>query len=214
MEKYKATFGSWYERFIPIIASSEFERLANIIAKLRKFQPVYPERADVFKCFRETDLEKTSIIIWNDEPYANKVSDGLAFSAKDALNTPYILSRFQGEIENQIYGGLNLDLDNDLSYLAKQGVLLYNSNLTVSTTSHDDHWKWFNYEFVDLVNNLDWPVHVISIGELSKQYTQFLTCSVHQIDHPVMPYWDADNCFIKANNFLRTNYGPLTTIKW
>lgn len=214
MEKYKATFGSWYDKFIPIIASSEFEKLGNTIAKLRKVQDVYPERADIFRCFRETNLTETSIIIWHDEPYANKYSDGLAFSAKNSINTPFILSRFQSEIENQIYGGLNLELDNDLAYLAKQGVLLFNSNLTISANSHDEHWKWFNYEFVDLINNLDWPIHVISIGEVAKQYTQLLTCSVHQIESPILPVWDADNCFIKANNFLRTNYGPLTTIKW
>ena len=214
MEKYRQIFGTWYEKFIPVITSSEFEKLGNTIAKLRKIQDVYPARENVFKCFQQTDINKTVVIVWYDEPYKSKIADGLALSAKDTLNTPLILSKFQSEIENQLYGGLNLSFDNDLSYLSEQGVLLLNSKLTTSTNSHTDYWSWFCNEFVDIVNNLEWPIHVISIGDLAKQYTQFLNCSVHQIDDIIHPLWNAEDCFIKANNFLRTNYGPLTTIKW
>ena len=31
-------------------------------------------------------------------------------------------------------------------------------------------------EFVDLINNLDWPIHVISIGESSHKFTKHLNC--------------------------------------
>ena len=106
---------------------------------------------------------------------------------------------------------------NDLSYLSTQGVLLYNSNLTVSSFSHDELWKQFNYEFVDLLNSLDWPIYIISMGDLAKQYTQLIKndyITIQEINHPSESHWDANNCFVECNKFLKKHYGPLTEIIW
>lgn len=214
MEAYKNLFGSWYEKFIPIFTDPEFAKLGNTIAKLRLVSKVYPDKKDVFRCFRETELKKLSVIIWSEQPYCTQYSDGLAFSTNDVLIEPKELYKFRRAIENQIYQGLNLAIEEDLSYLSKQGVLLYNSNLTTSAVSHTQYWEWFNNEFVDLINNLDWPIHVISMGDLAKKYTDHLTCSVQQIQHPSESNWDSKDCFLIANQFLHKHYGPLTTIKW
>jgi len=214
IEAYKDTFGTWYEKFVPILMDPEFEKLGNTIAKLRKVTKVYPDRKDVFRCFKETNLKNLSVIIWSEQPYYDKISDGLAFSSNEPMIEPVELSKFKKAIEDQLYFGLNLNAENDLSYLSKQGVLLYNSNLTVSSIHHVQMWKWFNNEFVDLINNLDWPIHIISMGDLAHSYTNHLVHSVHQIEHPSEPNWDSENCFNVANEFLKKNYGPLTTIKW
>jgi uracil-DNA glycosylase len=216
MEIYKPVFGTWYNKMLPIISSNHFQELGKSLANLRKTEKVYPERQNVFRCFKETNIEKTIVIIWSDEPYASNVSDGLAFSA-DSPITPYILNKIHLEIENQIYDGLKLNYENDLSYLSLQGVLLYNSNLTVSKFNHDELWKQFNYEFVDLLNSLDWPIYIISMGDLAKQYTQLIKndyITVQEINHPSESYWEANNCFVECNKFLNKHYGPLIEIIW
>lgn len=211
MEKYKAEFGSWYQHFKTTLESDNFRKLGNEIHKLRQETKVFPERKDIFRCFRETNYKETNIIIWNDKPYASELSDGLALSSKNDAITPIELSNFLTEIENQIYDGLKLNYTNDLSYLSKQSVLLYNSNLTTSKIrNHTLEWEWFNYQFVNIVNNIDWPIHVISVGEISKSYTNLLNCSVQQIDD----FKNAKNCFVNANQFLKENYGPLIEIIW
>ena len=216
MEIYKTLFNTWNEKFSSITSSTMFAELGSTLAKLRKIQKVYPERQNVFRCFKETDINKTVVIVWSDEPYASNISDGLAFSANSSI-TPYILSKIHSEIENQIYDGLKLNYDNDLSYLSTQGVLLYNSNLTVSEFHHDELWKQFNYEFVNLLNTLEWPIYIISMGDLAKEYTQLIKndyISVQQIRHPSASSWNADDCFAECNKFLKKHYGPLIEIIW
>lgn len=223
MEKYKGVFGSWYERFIPIITSSEFDKLGETIAKLRKIETVCPSRENVFRCFRETEVEKTCIVIWGMDPYPTEgVADGLAFSTSDDIATPKSLVKIHKAIEDDCYHGLKVEASNDLTYLAKQGVLLYNSSLTVAKGrpgSHQEHWEWFSNEFVDLLNNIDWPIHIIAMGAISAKFAKNINHSVHTIEHPAAAVyrggiWNHDECFKKANEFLYKNYGPLTTIKW
>ena len=216
IEIYKTMLGTWYNKLIPVISDSNFDKLGNSIAKLRKIETVYPNTKNVFKCFRETNADNFTIVIWGEEPYSTKdTADGLCLSTSASV-TPLPLLKFLNGIEQDCYGGLNLNFSNDLTYLAKQGVLLYNSNLTVGAgkkLNHQEYWEWFSNEMVDVLNNIDYPIHVISLGEVAKKYTDKLTCSVHQIDYP-QDNWNHDNCFQKANEFLFSHYGSLNTILW
>ena len=92
MEIYKSVFGTWYNKMLPIISSNHFQELGKSLANLRKTEKVYPERQNVFRCFRETNINQTIVIIWSDEPYASNVSDGLAFSANSPIS-PYVLDK-------------------------------------------------------------------------------------------------------------------------
>lgn len=210
MEKYRTVFESWYSKFIPIISSAEFQELGAKVNNLRKLTKIYPAKQDVFRCFRETPLDKLSIIIWNDSPLLDERNDGLAFST-NTTSINETTRKFLDAIEQDIYEGLNLNFEPDLSYLANQGVLLFNNALTVPNVQD---WDWFNNEMTDLINNLDWPIHVISIGEASQRYTKNLDCSVHNVESAQFTKWNHDACFRKANEFLFKHYGPLTTIKW
>lgn len=210
MERFRATFGSWYEKFIPIISSSEFQKLGATVNTLRKVTKVYPKQSDVFRCFRETPIDKFSILIWNDSPYEGPHNDGLAFSTNQTV-TPFILDRFQRAIEQDCYEGLNLNFSTDLTELANQGVLLFNTALTVP--NYKD-WEWFNYEFVDLLNNLDLPIHTISIGESSHKFTDLLQSSIHKVESISISKWNHDNCFKEANKFINKNYGITQKIIW
>ena len=89
--------------------------------------------------------------------------------------------------------------------------------MTVSEFHHDELWKKFNYEFVNLLNSLEWPIYIISMGNLANEYTQLIKndyITVQQISHPSASSWNADDCFIKCNEFLKKHYGPLIEIIW
>lgn len=75
-------------------------------------------------------------------PYINGVADGLAFSYKDGLrqgNGMQSLDVILDEIERDCYDGFNVNKDYQLDYLAKQGVLLLNSVLTVFRNKVGSH---------------------------------------------------------------------------
>lgn len=220
---YKSIFGEWYDRLVPVILSPEFQKLGATIANLRKVQSVFPARENVFRCFKETNPSSLLCVIWGMDPYPTKnVADGLAFSTSDSNPTPQSLRKIHKAIEEDIYHGLNLEQSNDLSYLAKQGVLLYNSALTVAEGlpgSHQEHWNWFSHELVDVLNNLEYQIPVISMGKVAQGFTKNLSQPVINVEHPAAAVyhggiWKHENCFQKANEIIAHYYGPYTTIKW
>lgn len=124
--------------------------LGNWIAYKRMSFTIYPDKEDVFKAFKLCPYGQVKVVILGQDPYYNGQADGLAFSYKDGLpinEKKQSLDIIFNEIERDIYNGLYLDKDFDLSYLAKQGVLLLNTTLTVQRNKPASHvgkgWETF-----------------------------------------------------------------------
>ncbi len=129
------------------------------------------------------------------------------------------LKLFVDGIENDIDKGLNLNCDKnvtDLSYLAKQGVLLMNSSLTVAKDkpgSHGEMWQEFT-RFI-LEECLAYTgVPIIFIGKDAQFYERYTTPLTHgytfMIEHPAFAArenraWDTQDTFKKVNTILWQN---------
>lgn len=127
------------ESWVPILEqemSKEYmQKLGAWLSNARESNTIYPDSPDVFKALKLCPFGQIKAVILGQDPYHNGVADGLCFSYKDGIKqgtgSRQSLDVIIKEIEDDVYDGFNVNYDYDLSYLAKQGVLLLNSILTV-----------------------------------------------------------------------------------
>jgi uracil-DNA glycosylase len=149
--KRRNIFGdSWYSKLKDILGHEHMTNLSKRIKEERTIYNIYPDQQDVFKAFRYCTFEHTKVVILGQNPYYTKdTADGLAFSFKRGLQPPNqkALNVIFEEIERDVYGGFQVNKNYNLDYLAKQGVLLLNSALTVQQYKPQSHmdigWQRF-----------------------------------------------------------------------
>jgi uracil-DNA glycosylase len=143
--------------WVPIL-ENEFKqeyllKLSNWLRYQREqgTKDVYPKSEDVFRALKECPYGQVKVVIIGKSPYYQPgVADGLAFSYKDGFKHipgTQALDVILDEIERDCYDGFEVNKDYDLTYLAKQGVLLLNSVLTTFKGAPDSHkglgWEKF-----------------------------------------------------------------------
>jgi uracil DNA glycosylase len=133
------------------------------------------------------------------------------------------LEQFYGGIERELYNGLALDRakDPDVSYLAHQGVLMYNAALTTEMNkagSHLELWDPLNdYLFTNVFAFSGIPT--IFLGKEASKVSKYLTGFDWQfpISHPASASykngeWSTEGTFTKVNTLIKENNGY--TIDW
>lgn len=135
------------ESWVPVIGdefSKEYmQKLSTWLAYQRQSETIYPDSENVFRALKLCPFNQTRVIILGQDPYYNGVADGLCFSYKEGIKAGIGINQsldvILHEIENDVYNGFNVNYDYDLSYLAKQGVLLLNTVLTVKRGNPNSH---------------------------------------------------------------------------
>lgn len=184
----------------------------------------YPPRELVFNAFKLTPLDKVKVVIIGQDPYHEiNQAMGLAFSVNKGIKLPPSLVNIYKEIENEFH--VNMDFNSgDLTYLAKQGVLLLNSILSVREhlpMSHNNkEYKMFLIDILKELESLSQPIVYLLWGGNAKKLKTYLTNPSHLIleaNHP-SPLsanrggWFGCNNFIKCNEYLIQN--NLKPINW
>ena len=124
-------------------------------------------------------------------------------------------------MENDL--NVTLNQNGDLTYLAKQGVLLLNTVLSVregEANSHKDiGWQTFTDNVIKRINEIDRPIVFILWGSQSIAIKKFLNNPKHLIiesNHPspLSAYrgFFGSKPFSKANEFLKLN--NIEEINW
>lgn len=123
-------FGSgWDEALKGFIPFDFLPRLAERIDGIYRSYPgrVNPARKDVFRAFALTPYSSVKVVLLAQDPYpGHGVADGLAFSARGASSPPASLVNIEKELVWEFGKGSLPSFD--LSYLARQGVFLYNTS--------------------------------------------------------------------------------------
>ena len=137
--------GDWYQEFPSFWESPGTNNIVKAISSEYQRYKVYPEPQNIFKAFELCQYKDIKAVILGMDPYNDGNATGLAFG----VNTPKInpsLRKIKDAIETEVYDGLLLEYDYSLEYLARQGVLLLNSALTVKDGipgSHMHIWQGF-----------------------------------------------------------------------
>lgn len=140
----------WSERLADSLHTPEFLSLMNFVDAEYKSQTIFPPKEHLFAAFNSIPFSAVRVVILGQDPYHRKgQAHGLCFSVADGVKIPPSLKNIYKELHND----LNVPLRNsgDLTYLAKQGVLLLNATLTVNEGNPGSHQGKGWEEFTDSV---------------------------------------------------------------
>lgn len=204
---------SWDE-----ILAEEFKK--EYYLKLRSFLKqeygsftVYPDMNNIFNSLKYADYHSIKAVIIGQDPYHEpNQAHGLAFSVMKGNPIPPSLKNIYKEIEYDL--GIAPPSHGELTYWAKQGVLLLNNALTVRRGQANSHrgkgWEQFTDAVIAKVNQKDSPVVYLLWGANAREKTRLINNPKHLIltaahPSPLSAYNGFFGCkhFSKCNNFLQ-----------
>lgn len=139
----------------------------RVLAAYKGDIPVFPPREELFTAFRLTPPAQVRCVIFGQDPYHEPgQAHGLSFSVKEGVKLPPSLRNIFKEMAADT--GLPCPACGDLRYLAKQGVLLLNTVLTVEEGKANSHkafgWQSFTSAAARALNGFPQPIAYILWG--------------------------------------------------
>ena len=202
---------TWNDVFNKIKSKDYAIRLNQFLDNEYASHRIFPSRDNIFNAFKFTPLEEVKVVIFGQDPYHEEgQAMGLSFSVPDNIKVPPSLVNIYKEIELE-YNAQFKSKSGDLTYLAKQGVLLLNTILTVREhcpLSHNiKEYNLFMQDIISTLNELDQPIVFLLWGGNAKSLSKYLTNKNHLIltaTHP-SPLGANHGGWFNCNHFRLTN---------
>ena len=205
---------SWNEFFKQIQGEEFCESLNKFLNKEYQDYVCYPPRELLFNAFRLTPLDKVKVVIVGQDPYHEpEQAMGLSFSVPQGVKVPPSLINIYKEIALEYNCQMNMS-SGDLTYLAKQGVLLLNSILSVrahQALSHNiNEYREFLSRVLEVLDHQKQPIVFLLWGGPARKLKAYLHNPDHLILECIHPSplaanhggWFGNNHFKKANDYL------------
>jgi uracil-DNA glycosylase len=223
---------SWFPRLKDVLFSPYFAELGAVIKKQRERSTIIPDDIKLsFRAFRETPFDTLKVVIIGQDPYHDEGRfDGLAFSNGNLMDSNGIqkrespsLKNILDEVESDVYGGMILDREFDLTRWAKQGVLLLNTALTVpvgTPGAHIELWKPFikevfrTLQYQSGIIYMLWGAHANKYRELIIEKSNHILSAGHPSPLNTANPFKGCRHFSKANKLLREMNGDDYAIEW
>ena len=202
----------WKSLLINELEANYFQSLISLVSKDIEEKTVYPPSNLIFNAFNLTPFEKIKVVIIGQDPYFNpNQANGLSFSVYKQTPLPPSLKNIFKSINNDIKGtSFN---HGDLTYWAKQGVLMLNNSLTVINGKPNSHnkigWEIFTNVVIGKIASSKknicfflWGGHAHKKENLIDNNKHLILKSSHP--SPLSAYRGFLNCnhFSKANSYL------------
>lgn len=198
-----------------------YKELKNKIDYEYQHYTCFPQYNLLYNALKMTKMEDVKVVILGQDPYHEpNQAHGLAFSVLCEKLPPSLKNIYQ-EMQNDL--GVEVKQDGNLEYLAKQGVLLLNTVLSVRLGEAYSHsnmgWEILTDHIISKLNSLDQPIVFILWGSHAQKKKALLNNSKHFIiesahPSPLSAYrgFFGSKPFSKTNNFLMLC--GLQPIKW
>lgn len=221
MEKAPKTWNEFFKK----LQNEEFcLKLNDFLNKEYRDYTCYPPRELLFNAFRLTPLDKVKVVIVGQDPYHEPgQAMGLSFSVPKRIKVPPSLVNIYKEIAQEYNAKMDFS-SGDLTYLAKQGVLLLNSILSVrahQAMSHNtEEYKMFLARVLEVLDKQTTPIVFLLWGSPARKLKGYLHNPSHLILECIHPSplaanhggWFGNNHFTEANRYLREH--GLSEINW
>lgn len=198
----------WDKILINEFSKEYFTNLMEKVNNDYKNKKIFPKYTDLFNAFKLCSFKNTKVVILGQDPYYRKgQANGLAFSVNKGIKLPPSLKNIYKEMEDDL--GIK-NVNGDLTKLAKQGVLLLNTTLTVESGKPLSHSKYGWQTFTDAVIKLisDKNKHVVFIlwGRNAISKENLIDTKKHLvIKSPHPSPLSAYNGFFGSKPFSKTN---------
>lgn len=215
---------SWEELFEYIKTQDYAKKINQILNEEYATHTIFPPRNMMFNAFKYTPLKEVKVVVIGQDPYHEEhQAMGLSFSVPNGVALPPSLINIYKEIENNFGYKMNF-ASGDLTYLAKQGVLLLNTILTVRKSIPLSHQNIGYDLFVkDVLHTLDeqpQPMVFLLWGSYARSLKKYLSNPNHLILESTHPSplsanrggFFHQNLFLKTNNYLKEH--GIEPINW
>ena len=195
-----------------------FEEVAKAYDESEVFPPIY----QIFQAFQLCSFAETKVIIIGQDPYHGfNQAHGLSFSVPEGITFPPSLRNISKEMINDLGQGL---ASGDLSFWAKQGVLLLNSSLTVRAHEAGSHgkmgWISFTKDVLQVIQNEKDQLVICLWGNHAASFLPIFDLEKHRIIQCAHPSplsanrggWFGQKPFSRVNSYLST-FG-MEPIQW
>jgi len=211
----------WEKVLSPEFSKPYFADLVKFIKTEYRQYTCYPKGKNIFAAFDNCPFSKIKVVIIGQDPYHGPgQANGLCFSVHDGIPHPPSLINIFKELETDIHKPY--PQSGDLSYWAKQGVLLINATLTVRAHQAGSHqrkgWETFTDAVIQTVSGQKERVVFLLWGGFAKSKSKLINANKHLIltsGHPSplsanRGYWFGNKHFSKTNNyFLQKGEKPI-----
>jgi uracil-DNA glycosylase len=156
---------SWKDALSAEFDKEYFVNLTNFVrGEYFSGKKIYPDAKNIFNAFNLCPLDSVKVVIIGQDPYHEpNQAHGLCFSVLPPTPNPPSLQNIYKEIESDLQRPSVTN--GDLTYWAKQGVLLLNSTLTVQAhlaASHSGHgWEQFTDAVIRVLNTRENIVYML-----------------------------------------------------
>lgn len=219
-ESFKPLFGDWWSMIRPFFIQGGFDPIYEVLKKdSKRGKIIIPSSDKVFRCFTETPYHDLKLVICGLSPYhsmknGKMIADGLLMGCSETNYLQPSLEQFYNGIERELFNGLTVThvKNPDVSYLAKQGVLMLNAALTTEYMKAGNHFDLWNPFMKFLFEEILGPsgVPIVFLGKEAaklEKYTMPFTW-VFKLSHPASASynatdWDSEGVFKSVNKILK-----------
>lgn len=213
---------SWKQALATEFDKDYFIKLTDFVrGEYLSGKQIYPRASNIFNAFNLCPVDDVKVVIIGQDPYHEPgQAHGLCFSVPDGITPPPSLINIYKEIETDL--GRPSSTHGDLTYWAKQGVLLLNSTLTVQAHLAASHagkgWEQFTDAVISVLSKrknivyILWGSYAQKKAALVDTSQNLVLKSVHP--SPLSAYRGFFGCkhFSSANEYL-VQHGK-TPIDW
>ena len=190
-----------------------YKKLYETVVKEYKTTQVFPPSRDLFKAYELCPYHKVKVVILGQDPYHNVgQAQGMSFSVPKGVPLPPSLQNIFKEIRDDL--GISEPDCGDLSYWAKQGVLLLNTVLTVRAHQAFSHrgigWEEFTDATIRAIEEKEDPVVYILWGtpaqkkrSMIRQKKRLVRTAPHPSPLSAFRGFFGSKPFSKCNAYLR-----------
>ena len=217
------TMKTWNDFFEEIKQKDYCLKLKSFLDNEYATKTIYPPRELIFNAFKLTPLSQVKVVVIGQDPYHEKgQAMGLAFSVPNSCPVPPSLINIFKEIEIEFNKPV-MKLG-DLTYLAKQGVFLINTLLTVEEGKAMSHnikeYSYFMQDLLGFLDKLDQPIVFMLWGRPAQKYEKFITNKNHLVIKRTHPSplganqggWFYMDTFKTCNEFLASK--NIKVVEW
>lgn len=160
----------------------------------RTGSPYCPQYSDIFKAFSLVSSDEVKVVLVGQDPFPQKgVATGILFANKE--NTPEDkLSPSLKVIKSSFLKYLHISekditFDPSLAYIAKQGVLMINSALTVEMNNPGSHtliWRPFTSRLLKNLSDMNNRIIFVFFGKQAETFMPYINSAnlCVKVPHP------------------------------
>lgn len=203
----------WLEELGSEFSAPYMQRLKSFLILEKKLGRVlYPPENLIFNALCQTPFAKVKAVIVGQDPYHGKnQAHGLCFSVPKGVRIPPSLQNIFKELEQDL--GLPPPASGDLSFWAKQGVLLLNATLTVREAEPLSHfgqgWEEFTDRIIEKLTKRSDPLVFLLWGKSAQQKVGRVFSKSPEHPHLILqashPSFYSASGFFGCRHFSQTN---------